>query len=316
MNHTLNAIGIEELHRSIIQGLRLLPRNVNIIVGATDNSLIAASILSLYLKRPMTDLVNFKQSRFISNCTFDDFGNNTESIAKADCILVVQESYFDIDDNSHLQREIRSKNSNASIFVASVFGPRNVSDDNQIVFRELNRRPDFSWNCMQNESLHNSCIDIDGVLCVDPVKDEDDDGPRYENFLRNANVLLKTSTELGWLVTCRLEKYRGLTEQWLHDNGIQYRELIMMNYDSLDDRLKSKSDHIYKAKVYNETGAVQFIESSERLARLISEEAGKPVTCLPSGKTVMASPRMRKRIFGRTLGNWKRNLSYLFNTIF
>ena len=33
---------------------------------------------------------------------------------------------------------------------------------------------------------------------------------------------------IGCLVSCRLEKYRSLTEEWLKKNRIQYNQLFMM----------------------------------------------------------------------------------------
>jgi uncharacterized HAD superfamily protein len=59
------------------------------------------------------------------------------------------------------------------------------------------------------------CVDIDGVLCLDPTDCQNDDGAAYEKFLEEAVPMLAPTRPIGALVTSRLEKYRGLTEKWL-----------------------------------------------------------------------------------------------------
>jgi orotate phosphoribosyltransferase len=43
----------------------------------------------------------------------------------------------------------------------------------------------FEWNLMHHSFLEDSCMDIDGVLCRDPSPEENDDGPRYREFVAN-----------------------------------------------------------------------------------------------------------------------------------
>lgn len=40
---------------------------------------------------------------------------------------------------------------------------------------------------MNHGILKKACLDIDGVLCVDPTPEENDDGPRYREFLLTPN---------------------------------------------------------------------------------------------------------------------------------
>jgi orotate phosphoribosyltransferase len=87
----------------------------------------------------------------------------------------------------------------------------------------------FEWNIMHHAFLERSCIDLDGILCKDPTNDENDDGQNYRHFLINVEPLLRPSVEIGWIVTCRLEKYRKLTEEWLRKHSIKYKNLVMMN---------------------------------------------------------------------------------------
>ena len=77
-----------------------------------------------------------------------------------------------------------------------------------IVFEVISKNRIFEWNVFHHSILTKSCIDIDGFLCEDPSPQENDDGENYLNFLEKAPPLFLPTVELGWLVTCRLEKYR------------------------------------------------------------------------------------------------------------
>ena len=78
----------------------------------------------------------------------------------------------------------------------------------------------FEWNLFHHPILEQTCVDIDGVLCNDPEESENDDGPKYEQFLRTVKPIYIPTKEIGWLVTCRLEKYRELTAEWLERNSV------------------------------------------------------------------------------------------------
>ena len=99
----------------------------------------------------------------------------------------------------------------------------------------------FEWNVMHHHLLVSSCIDIDGVLCRDPTEAENDDGAAYERFLDTVPAREVPEAPLGWLVTCRLEKYREQTEAWLNRHAIRYRELVMLDLpDKRITRMKKR----------------------------------------------------------------------------
>jgi uncharacterized HAD superfamily protein len=135
----------------------------------------------------------------------------------------------------------------------------------------------FQWNVLDRKGLRTSCVDVDGVLCEDPTPGENDDGDCYIRFLSEAKPLFIPKHEIGWLVTCRLEKYRALTEHWLRGHRVIYRELLMMEYPNKAARVRANKHALFKAKNYLETRAELFIESSRRQAFEIARMANKPV---------------------------------------
>ena len=137
----------------------------------------------------------------------------------------------------------------------------------------------FQWNILHHTDGPLYCMDMDGVLCRDPEKAQNDDGAAYDDFLRNAVARNIPTTEIGWIVTARLEKYRPQTEEWLRAHGVRYRELIMHPAQTAAER-QSRGDHAaFKADAYRRVGALLFIESDADQAREISAIAKMPVFC-------------------------------------
>jgi uncharacterized HAD superfamily protein len=133
---------------------------------------------------------------------------------------------------------------------------------------------------MHHKFLAQCCVDIDGVLCLDPTEAENDDGPAYEKFLSEALPLFGPTRKIGWLVTSRLEKYRALTEAWLAKHGIQYDKLIMLDLPSKAERQRLGVHGSFKADFYRKSDAILFIESEHQQALKIAELSGKPVLCV------------------------------------
>jgi uncharacterized HAD superfamily protein len=122
-------------------------------------------------------------------------------------------------------------------------------------------------------------MDIDGVLCLDPTDEENDDGHEYLRFLRDTPALLLPTAPVGWLVTSRLEKYRAQTVEWLARHNVQYGELRMMQYPDMAARRAARAYARFKSDIYLETGAWLFIESDAALASQIAQLSGRTVFC-------------------------------------
>ena len=137
----------------------------------------------------------------------------------------------------------------------------------------------FSWNLLNCDLAKSFCVDLDGVLCEDPTEAQNDDGPRYLEFIATAPALHRCAWPVHSIVTSRLEKYRGETEAWLEGRGIKYGHLVMAPYVSKAER-KAASRHAEdKAEYFAGTKCHAFIESSERQAKRIADLTGRPVIC-------------------------------------
>lgn len=121
--------------------------------------------------------------------------------------------------------------------------------------------------------------DFDGILCHDCSVEDDDDGPRYLNFLRNARPLhLIKPQPIPLLVTARREVYRSETESWLKNHGITVTRLAMGQWPSLAERTLEKVIDL-KAGEFERSNLVFFVESCPHQAALIAARVPRPVIC-------------------------------------
>jgi glycosyltransferase involved in cell wall biosynthesis/uncharacterized HAD superfamily protein len=132
--------------------------------------------------------------------------------------------------------------------------------------------------------LHHSSDRADGVtirsacFAADPNY-ENDDGPRYARFLKTAERRYVPTVPVGCLVTCRLEKYRQVTETWLAESGVTFSRLRMLDLPDLASR-QARGDHArFKASAYFNENAALFIESSVAQAAEIHRMTRRPVLC-------------------------------------
>ncbi len=185
-----------------------------------------------------------------------------------------------------VKTKIKEANLPFEIFYGAVYVTPLGTKEVDFWYEIVNPPRVFEWNIMHHNILLNSCVDLDGVLCRDPRPEEDDDGPRYKEFIKNAEPLVIPTKTIGWIVTCRLEKYRKLTEEWLKKHGIKYKHLVMLDLPDKETRQKLRIHARYKAQVYKSTGAELFIESSKDQSIEIARLSRKPVFCFETGEMI------------------------------
>ncbi|CUH49047.1 phosphoribosyltransferase [Ruegeria atlantica] len=267
----------EDMNRAILHGLREVPEDVDLIVGIPRSGLLAAMLFSLYLNKPVTDLEGLLEGRLLSTGKRPLSDVSRDPITSSRRILVVDDCVSQGTEMDRARAKVAAAGLTERVTFMTVYAFPENSRKADIVLEVIPRPMAFQWSCMHSPNTSSFCVDIDGVLCADPTEAEDDDGRRYRAFLRDAKPLLIPVHQLGWLVTCRLEKYRAETEDWMALHDIRYEKLIMMDYATLADREADRRHAQYKAETYLASGKELFIESNPGLAEQISELSGKPV---------------------------------------
>jgi orotate phosphoribosyltransferase len=286
----INYRSIKDLNATIKRSLYILPKDVGLIVGIPRSGLLAANLIALHLNLPFTDLAGLFEKRIFETGERKLRNENyhREELSETK-ILVVDDSLLSGSSMRIIKKRTKKARLNNEILFGAIFVSPETRSEVDFYFEEICGPRIFEWNLMHSTVITHSCVDIDGVLCEDPTKEQNDDGKRYEKFLINAKPLHLPSRRIGHLVSCRLEKYRGLTEEWLKRHQIKYGTLHLMDLPNKKARLESNSHGSFKAKIYKSTGAMMFIESSLRQAIEICRIANSAVLCTETNEMLYPS---------------------------
>ena len=312
----INYRSIKDLNETIKRSLSLVPKDVGLIVGIPRSGLLAANLIALHLNLPLTDIQGLMEKRVIESgerCKTKPI--NRYPLGKR-TVLVVDDSVA----TGNTMRKVKQRLSNSNIEDNVIYCGIYVSSESKhhvdLHFEKIRGDRVFEWNLMNSWVLAQSYTDLDGVLCEDPTEEENDDGERYKRFIMAAKPLLIPSRKMKCIVTCRLEKYRSLTEEWLKSYGIKYGRLLMMDFPDKEARQRANCHAAFKAQAYKKTQARLFIESSLKQAVEITKITKKPVLCIENQQMMYPKPmsygfvRMQEKV-----GVTKRNLRKLMDLI-
>ena len=277
----MNYRSVADLGASARQLAQSLPGDIDLVVGIPRSGLLAANLLCLHLDRPMTDVDGLCEGRLLQTGHRYDGVSSFDDI---DRVLVLDDSVKSGTQMTETKARLAEENFSFDLEYAAIYISKRGHNFVDYWAEVVDSPRVFEWNLMHHPMLKHACIDIDGVLCRDPTADENDDGPKYREFITSVEPQIVPTERVGWLVTNRLEKYRPETEQWLAEHGIEYEHLVMSGASSIEER-KRRAEHAkFKADVYRETGANLFIESDPHQAADISTQAKKPVFCYESNE--------------------------------
>lgn len=277
----MNYRSVFDLHVALERALHLLPADIDLVVGLPRSGMMAASMAALITNRRMSDLDHYVEGRtYAAGRTKPQDG--LRAFADVRRVLVIDDSVSTGASLIEAKERIDAAGHGHEVFYAAVFGSRTASEYHVCdhVCEVVGEPRVFQWNVMHHNVLARSCVDIDGVLCRDPERAQNDDGPAYRRFLREAAPLHRPSWRIGTLVTSRLERYRPETEEWLARHGIRYDRLDMLDLPSAEERRRRNAHAAFKAERYMASRAHLFIESEVGQAREIARLTGKPVLCM------------------------------------
>jgi FkbM family methyltransferase len=281
----MNYRTIEDLNKDIKALVPKLPPDLDLIVGVPRSGLLAANMLALYLNLPLTDVDGLCERRVFETGLYRKFGKFFD-FSRCKKVLVIDDSINSGASIKKVKSAIQRANLPYETYYAAVYVTPASCEFVDFWCEAVDQPRCFEWNVMHHPNLERSCVDLDGILCRDPSDYENDDGENYRHFLINVEPLFKPSVEIGWIVTCRLEKYRDLTEEWLKKHSIRYKNLVMMDLPDKKTRLALGNHALFKAEVYKSTDAILFIESSFNQAQEIARKSGKDVLCTETNQMI------------------------------
>lgn len=302
-------VTIAELSSMIRQNLWKIPHDIDLVVGIPRSGLMVANIVALYLNKRLSDIDSFVEGRVFScgdhRSSFVDNGPMRK-------ILIVDDSVRSGATINKTKKKLSQYGTKYEfVFFAPIISSQGIAnvdyfaeiiDDNRV----------FEWNLFHHPQINNTCFDIDGVLCCNPI--EDDDGEKYIDFIQTAKPLFAPTTHIDTIVTCRLEKYRNNTEAWLRANNIRYNKLIMLNLPNKRSRILWGKHGEFKGEIYKNSSNTLFIESSKCEAKTIAQISGKPVICIETNELITAEGEDEISIKSKIKKMIKTKFPKLYNT--
>lgn len=268
----MNYRTINDLNTLILNNLYKIPKNIDLIVGIPRSGLMVANILALYLNKKISTPELFSNNIIISNGISRPIDNN-----EIKTVLVVDDSCNT--GKSMLTFKNNINNTDVNYIYLAAYTTNSGKRFLDIFLETLEQPRIFQWNIMNSWLNINAVYDIDGVLCENPKID--DDGELYINEIKNASPKFITKYRIGTVCTCRLEKYRSITEEWLREHNVSYDKLVMMQYSTKEERVKANCHGQFKGEIFANSSSNIFFESDYNQANTIKQmNPGKQVFCV------------------------------------
>lgn len=309
-----------DLSSDIKRNLHLITKeNFDLVVGIPRSGMIPAYMISAYLNIDCIDLDSFLKNNKLQRGITRTTKASLTYPQEARKILLVDDSVYSGKSMKlaldKIPSDLARKTTSFSVYV-------NVDNPpfTDVYFEILNGRKLFEWGIFHNNIISECCFDIDGVLCRDPLPEEDNDEVKYKNFIENVEPLFLPTGKVHSLVTNRLEKHRESTEKWLKKNNVSYDNLIMVQLVNKEDKNLIDSSIDNKAKYYKKSSTRLFIESSFSQAEKIAVFSGKPVYSIEGNVYIDPSTLNKilynpKSYFTIKRNYWKHKIKVLLSPV-
>lgn len=262
-------ISYDQLVHDVLAWDEELPRDIDAVCAIPRSGNIPSSLLALHRNIQWTTVEALKSGLFL--------GGNRNPRHRVRKVLVLDDSMLSGKAMNAARMDLDGLD--LAIEYAVVYAKPGTEHLVDYLYKEVELPRLFEWNVFHGYWAKQACFDIDGVLCRDPTDYENDDGPRYELFLKTATPRYIPSVRIPAIVTSRLERYRPQTVSWLRQHRVDYDKLFMHPARNKKERIREGNHALRKAEVYKDVQYKLFIESSKQQAITISKLSKKPVLC-------------------------------------
>ena len=275
----LHYISTEQLVADVREFIGRLPADLSGVAGIPRSGLLPATQIALTLHLPLFELCRTKGLRSIGTGL-----RMQDALIPAGPLLVVDDSVYGGLALSTARSLLRQFHPEVQAIFAAIYPRPETLAQLDLYARPAPSPHLFEWNLFNCSQTRLFAMDFDGILCQDwPGGDEE--GEDYLRFLqRAAPRWLPRRAPVPLIVTARLEKHRAATEAWLLRQGVRWVRLVMGPWESTQQRRELYRAGQHKGEAYAESACTLFIESDERQAQLIFEQARKPVLCPAAGR--------------------------------
>ena len=270
-----------DLHSLIQRNLWQIPNTVDLVIGIPRSGLMPASHIATSLNLPLLTL-NEVSKKLNTKQLFTIRGIwQTE---KPEHVLIVDDTSNTGLRMSQAIELISNRWRGVEVTTLAICSARNSNYSPDIAFTNSVTPRVFAWNMFNHDEITpRITIDLDGILCLDPTVEQNDDGEIYRKFLCEAELKTKPMKQVRAVITGRLEKYRSETQEWLFANSISYLELFMNDAPTAYYRRTEKferSDIVvdqiseFKSRILSTLNPPLFVESNRSQAWNIHKITG------------------------------------------
>ena len=277
------------------RNLYKIPHDIDLVVGVPRSGMLPASMIALALNKRLADI-----NSFVDGKVFDSgYRGSLQHWGDIHKVLVVDDSVNLGMAMTKAKNLLTKVSANYDITYMAVIASSTGIPFVDLFLELVDDERVFEWNLFHHYLMSEACLDIDGVINEDPVID--DDGPLYLDFLSNARPLHLPTVEVNTLISCRLEKYRAETEEWLKKHQVRYKNLVMLDFPDKQTRVRWGKHGEYKADYYAQSKCRLFVESSAHQAQIIADKSHKPVICLETNELINPRKSKFKQLFKKHL---------------
>ena len=274
----INWVTNADLCNIIRQNLYKIPHDIDGVICIPRGGLFVGTIIAEYLHKPMYTVDSFVDSRMLGNGSIEKRGLPTTNFG----------TYVVVDDSVNEGKSFYNANEILKvlpynfIYVACV-GKQEEMPNCDIVLTLVPEFRLFELNFFRSTWVRHCIFDIDGVLCKDPEYGIDLNEEKYIEHIKNVPPLIPIQHRVKAICTHRLIRYAEPTKEWLEKNNITYAMLYMLDYSSIQEKIKNLNNPTYlnmKSNVYNAyKDALLFVESNHTEATRIYQNTHRPVLC-------------------------------------
>ena len=277
-------VSFKQLHKDIAEFASSLMsrKDITAIAGVPRSGLMVASELSIRLGLPLYTLGE----------------NGLQSLLPGLRVRHKQENKgktLIVEDSTASGRSIKEAKeligSREDILYGCIYAADPGRGSMDLYHKELQLPHWFEWNLFGNSYLLTGMkggTDFDGILCPDCLPEDDDDGDRYINWMKNVPCQTRIGPEtIPYIITARLEQYRSITEEWLSKHQIAYKNLVMGPWKNINERSKVCIGS-WKAEMMKQHDVYLFIESDPQQASIITKITPRPVICPALGTSLVS----------------------------
>jgi orotate phosphoribosyltransferase len=248
--------------------IKQIPNKFDIIVGIPRSGLLVANLIALRFGRPLTTPSLLLDGVFWASDKLKVDGQIKEILLVDDSILTGQ-SY----ENS---LKLLSCFPGAKISKAALITTKEHCDNLDYYYKIISKRRIFEWNLAHAKKMR-IVSDLDGVICENCPPCVDGYEIEYLNWINNAKPYLLPHFEIDAIISCRLEKYRVQTENWLKKHGVLYKNLILWDLPAKSQRQGRNA--FFKIEHINLINPGIIWESSLSEAEIIWKKTKIPTLC-------------------------------------